>query len=513
MASLELIDVIRELLSSGVEPGPDRPIDAAFLRGRRRALAERLRRAEASGDSHEWIQEKHREWLSFPGRLEDACRDAVALLEARFGVADPAHVDAVLAALTLRTTIEVPSLVDKLELESVVDDLDDLQDTILSAGAWRYLHEAHLLSPAGATPAGRVFLELRGVAALRWLLACELSASTGEGDQWRFSAELAHYLLAHPAMQLGTRVGDTLRVPRAVSKPVLLRLHGLHLLRYGEQGEILAEEVYNDELHGWELTPLGTELLTSLLATPEDPMRMLARALIGDTANVPVLTRLGLPPSESRGVIEFSRALTHELRNVLVPLRTAIEALLSESNGLPPERRAQLERRIHLSIGRLSELGSGSVLSATLGGAPEEVELRALIEEAIASTLAERNGRVRCENRLTGERIRAPRAPLVLAFINLIRNASQARPDRAVLVTFEAIREATGLHVLVGDDGPGVPPDAAEQIFERGVSLRGGTGEGLHQVRSVLRSLGGDARYVTRPTGALFDLHFPEGHR
>ena len=52
-------------------------------------------------------------------------------------------------------------------------------------------------------------------------------------------------------------------------------------------------------------------------------------------------------------------------------------------------------------------------------------------------------------------------------------------------------RRASHIEVVIADDGPGIPEDLADTVFERHVSLRGGTGVGLALARALVESSGG----------------------
>ena len=71
--------------------------------------------------------------------------------------------------------------------------------------------------------------------------------------------------------------------------------------------------------------------------------------------------------------------------------------------------------------------------------------------------------------------------------------------------------------MVVQDDGPGIPADQVENVFERFVRLdqdrsreSGGTGLGLPTARGLARNAGGEVRAVAgEGGGAAFELTIP----
>jgi len=73
--------------------------------------------------------------------------------------------------------------------------------------------------------------------------------------------------------------------------------------------------------------------------------------------------------------------------------------------------------------------------------------------------------------------------------------------------------------IRVDDDGPGIPPEDRERVFERFTRLddarardAGGSGLGLAIVRELARSRGGDVRLGESPAGGLrAEVDLPAG--
>jgi two-component system nitrogen regulation sensor histidine kinase NtrY len=98
------------------------------------------------------------------------------------------------------------------------------------------------------------------------------------------------------------------------------------------------------------------------------------------------------------------------------------------------------------------------------------------------------------------------------AVTNLLENAAFALGGKGrVVVTcaHDALRKSVRL--VVADDGPGVPPEDRDRLFEPYFSRKeGGTGLGLAIVSAIANDHGGTVRMRdNQPRGAVFELEFP----
>ena len=98
--------------------------------------------------------------------------------------------------------------------------------------------------------------------------------------------------------------------------------------------------------------------------------------------------------------------------------------------------------------------------------------------------------------------------PLALkrCLANVIENAI----FYAQCVRIELRRHPDHIHVIVSDDGPGIPAEQRERVFEPFVRLEpsrnrhtGGSGLGLAIARHIVRAHGGDIRLETAREGGL----------
>lgn len=217
-------------------------------------------------------------------------------------------------------------------------------------------------------------------------------------------------------------------------------------------------------------------------------------------------------PATDLADLDYARSIAHEFRNRLLPLATALDALWEEFGRATPDaaRRAQLRERIDRSVDRLQSFAADTVrVSAAL--APEPLELLAVAREAVDATAAERNGCIQVVVEVAAAvRILGARREWVAAFVNLVRNAAQARAGTGTVWISNATDDLGGVHVYVDDDGPGVPEELREQIFSLGHSTRGGTGLGLAEARRTAQRADGQLLCEPSPRGgARFHFRLP----
>ncbi len=180
----------------------------------------------------------------------------------------------------------------------------------------------------------------------------------------------------------------------------------------------------------------------------------------------------------------LSAELAHEIRTPLAAIRGSAELALLRKPA-DPELRTDLTgiadgtRRLAEVVTALLELAQnpGDALQATASPDAVIAQVSGLVPAQI-------------ELGLTGSAppIAGPLALVTRALAPLVENAGQHAEKR---VTMD-LRALDLIEVAVSDDGPGVPPDLRESIFEPGASTKGSSGLGLGIARRVARSLGGD---------------------
>lgn len=188
---------------------------------------------------------------------------------------------------------------------------------------------------------------------------------------------------------------------------------------------------------------------------------------------------------------ELSASLAHEIRNPLTGMRSLAQRLAEEQVDEP--RRRRYAGVILEEVGRLERLVTnllGVARRPPQGPASGSTRLDDLFEDLLLllDARAARAG-VRLLSDAGRLTVPVPREPLAQALLNLLFNAVAHTP-RGGTVRLTALREGDGVTVRVRDDGPGIPAEARERIWEPFFTGGGGTGLGLAVVRRVAREQG-----------------------
>lgn len=210
----------------------------------------------------------------------------------------------------------------------------------------------------------------------------------------------------------------------------------------------------------------------------------------------------------------FLADASHELRTPVAALQASVETLLREQPARP--ERDRLEAAVARDSERVGRLISDLLGLARLESHPNRV---ATDLASIAGPLVQ-NARIRAPHAtitLSAEddtTIRGDPDALERVLRNLLDNALAAiGPTGRIDMQLRRINGY--VQALITDDGPGVPEDQREQIFERFVRLdpsKPGHGLGLAIARRIAHQHHGDLTCDVSPHGASFTLHLPTGH-
>jgi two-component system sensor histidine kinase ChvG len=201
-----------------------------------------------------------------------------------------------------------------------------------------------------------------------------------------------------------------------------------------------------------------------------------------------------------------------------------------------PEARERLRQVIAQDVRRLdrliTDISNASRLEAQIAREGDaRVDLARLITDIAASYEGQPGAPVTVQSdgeRIAARPIRGLQGPIGQVFRNLIDNARSFSPDGgSVRVSFhaggEGLRDgADAITVRVDDDGPGIPADKLEKIFDRfysdrpaGSAFGNNSGLGLSIARQIVEAHGGAIHAENRihpdgtRAGARFVVRFP----
>jgi two-component system sensor histidine kinase ChvG len=325
----------------------------------------------------------------------------------------------------------------------------------------------------------------------------------------------------------GQRLGDSGERVVSVSIPIQ-RVQAVLAVLTVESGDV--DDILNAERRSMlpfiivagAISLLFSALLSLVIA---QPLRRLAFA--ADQVRETGATRLFLPEATSRqdeigdlaqalermtGALadridtneRFAADVSHELKNPLTSIRSAVD---TARNVADPVARDKLLTIIAADVVRLdrliTDISRASRLEAeTARGVENRVDLGKLLVEitdTYTATARESDARVEFKGPPPpGAFVNGQEGPLGQVFRNLIDNArSFTAPPGVVTVSLILIvrRDGRWLRALVEDQGPGIPPENLETIFQRfyterpkGAAFGRNSGLGLSIARQIVEA-------------------------
>ena len=217
---------------------------------------------------------------------------------------------------------------------------------------------------------------------------------------------------------------------------------------------------------------------------------------------------------------EFVANVSHELRTPLSLIKGFVETLIDGAKDDPAVATRFLQT-IDKHADRLTFLIEDLLTISRLESGQIVLNLQPTVLHAVAERVTDdlrtRAGdrRVRLENTVPDNLCaRADADRLQQVLFNLVDNAIKyGRPEGVVVIGGRQV-DAGNAEMWVQDDGPGIPPEAIERVFERFYRVdkarsrdQGGTGLGLAIVKHIVQSHGGEVR-VQSELGKGSTFHF-----
>ena len=219
---------------------------------------------------------------------------------------------------------------------------------------------------------------------------------------------------------------------------------------------------------------------------------------------------------------EILQNFHHEIRtplsNIVMPLELVVNKKFED-----PEEQIQFVRKALSSVDRLEALVTDFILLTNIDqGELNRIRQRVDVNNHILLPVQKRlehykEKELRFSYKITGAgEILAPRREFTHALVHLLDNAFKFNPQGAKIALSIQIETEGGVTIRVEDEGPGIPQDLREKVFERYYQIsqgdrrsHDGLGVGLFIARAVFSTLGGEVAILESSTGCLVQAVLP----
>jgi signal transduction histidine kinase len=216
---------------------------------------------------------------------------------------------------------------------------------------------------------------------------------------------------------------------------------------------------------------------------------------------------------------DFVAMVSHELRTPLTSIAGFAETLASSWRQLETTEVDEFLGYIRNQSQYLGDLVEDVLViprldSGRLRFNPQVFDLGQLVHEVANMLFANEGGREGAVSLPMGIRMHADPKRVQQVVRNLLENARKYGGDQVLV---EGFAHGEQYVLVVSDNGPGVPDDSTNQIFEHFEQISkgdsrssSGIGLGLPIARRLARAMGGDVWYERRfPTGSRFCYSMP----
>jgi signal transduction histidine kinase len=214
---------------------------------------------------------------------------------------------------------------------------------------------------------------------------------------------------------------------------------------------------------------------------------------------------------------KISAGVVHELNAPLSVIISASQMIMREEGV--PEVVLEMVDRINSEAQRLSRLTKGLLNFSSHDDTVCEVDLNLTVEFILdfLNFEAARRGVIVLRHFLHSlPVIRIDANLLKQILLNIIMNALQAMEnDGGKLLVETASAGADNVSIIVTDNGPGIPAESIDRIFDRYFTTKApgeGTGLGLFVTRNLVENMGGEIKVTSiNGEGTTFIVNLPIG--
>jgi len=215
-------------------------------------------------------------------------------------------------------------------------------------------------------------------------------------------------------------------------------------------------------------------------------------------------------------------SISHDLKTPLAAIMGSAGTLKDFGADIPEEARAELLTSVVDESERLNRFISNLLDMTRIGSGAMEPNYAFHFAGDIVGTALSRAAKIASGHRLNVSipadmpMLKVDPVLFEQVLFNLIDNAAKYAPDETV-IDIRGWQDGGSILISVMDEGPGIPPDDLERIFDsfyrvrKGDHVRAGTGLGLSICRGFIEAMGGTIRAANRSDrpGAIFTIRMP----
>ena len=371
---------------------------------------------------------------------------------------------------------------------------------------------------------GSLFLRDRGTDMMRLTASVGLSSEVnqsvtiiiGEGIAGRVAESRQPVLMhkdpdAHPLMQgRKSRIKRRTEIESAICVPLLAVNDGTVLGVLSVSRRVPSQPFIDDDMRVLSLFASIVGATFGQTMVLDDVRRMAAEQVD--------MQRKVARSEQLAGIGRLAATVAHEVRNPLGAIKGSAQHLLSVTRD-----RADCQEFLSIVIEEADGLAQMTTdlldFSKSEPLQHEAFDLATILSDEVSllgQDPAFKNKVKTDTSCIASQIITSDKARVVRAIRNVLRNAAQAACLACVhhgepLVDVSVSQSSEGVSVMIGDNGPGIPVELREKIFEPFYTTKSrGTGLGLAQVRQDLDLLGIKMEVgISQYSGAEITLIFP----
>ncbi|MBO9186903.1 MULTISPECIES: sensor histidine kinase [Rhizobium] len=270
----------------------------------------------------------------------------------------------------------------------------------------------------------------------------------------------------------------------------------------------------SDRRDGPLLTPEQQRLLDAL--ADQAALAIERIQLVGDVDRA----KLAVEADRLRSALLTS--ISHDLKTPLAAILGAAGTLRDYLDSMTAEDRADLLSTIVDESERLNRFIANLLDMTRIGSGAMEPNSALYFIEDIAGSALRRSAKILAHHQTQLQiaadlpMVRVDPVLLEQVFFNLLDNAAKYAPEGST-ISIRSWANPYNVFVEVADEGPGIPGDDLERVFDtfyrvrKGDQVRAGTGLGLSICRGFVEAMGGTVTAANRidRAGAAFTIRLP----